>query len=559
MANVKSLKKSFSNWLASRNVTQDTIDENISSLEKAGYYYSLLYDSDFDIWCINEHKKLDAVINVLTKKKFTSRYPHANISKYSLLMLKKYIFELSLINDETHINWRTQSVVDNELDYKKKLKEVTDYLIDKYKNKPAQTLAQLTQENSGVISFSYLNTWTRTLLGMTASQYLIKAGVLRPQNDPILTKKEQLLAIISVLRKRYDEKPAHSYSQVVNENKDLKIYKINQLTQEVYGRPAKEYLTIAGIIDDYSLLSRNQSKQSSRGNKNSKQNNGILTNNTSKSAISARVLTLDEKTFLLSCLQDGFCILDDLRIKYAERFPSNNAPERVNDSTLSGIAFRVYSDFVISNKYRSAKEYFVQKLLDNDISDLNQWDSRVADCQIVRQVIDELTCEYDLLEFDKKKYMTFERFTNVLPKFKRKDFYHYLNSVADCIDKDEYFTFKFLVDRGLKSPFHELGFTEWFPASMIKNSHEYRYIRIGGTFLFYKGNRNKTKADFFKHLLKELYSIEIDDFIDLLRNDYGMVMNRNNIIYAVRNSSIYYDSIMDKLYYKKEYYYDDIK
>lgn len=192
MANVKSLKKSFSKWLASRNETQETIDEYISSLEKTGYYYSLLYDSDFDIWCVSEPKMLDTVLNVLTKKKFTSRYPHANISKHSLLMLKKYIFELSYINDNTHINWRTQSVVDNEIDYRKKLKEVTEYLIDKYKNKPAQTQNQLIQENKGVISFSYFGIWTKKLLGMTAGQYLIKIGVLRPQNDPVLSKKEQL-------------------------------------------------------------------------------------------------------------------------------------------------------------------------------------------------------------------------------------------------------------------------------------------------------------------------------------------------------------------------------
>ena len=556
MASVKSLKKSFSKWLSSRNESQETIDEYISNLEIINHYYALLYDTDFDIWCVSEPKKLDAVLNVLTKKSFTSRYSRVYISKNSLLMLKKYIFELNCKNDSTHIYWRTQSVVDNEIDYKKKLNEVTKYLTDKYKDKPAHTLSQLIKDNEGVINFSYFGIWTNKIFGMTAGQYLIKKGVLYPQDNPTLSKKEQLLTIVDALRKKYDEKPAHSYSQVVNENKNLKISRINQWTQDLYGQTAKQYLTIIGIIDDYSILSKNKSSQ---GTKNYIIVSGTLTNNTSRNAISARVLTLDEKTFLLSCLQDGFCILDDLRIKYAEKFPSNNSPERVNDATLSGLAFRVYSNFVISNKYRSAKEYFSQKLLDNDLSDLNQWDSRVADCQVVRQVIDELTSEYDLLEFDKKKYMTFEHFSNVMPNFKRKDFYHYLNCVSDCVNKDEYFTFKLLVDRGLKSPFHELGFSEWFPASIIKNSHEYRYIRIGGTFLFYKGNRNKTKTDFFKSLLLELYSIEIDDFIDLLRNDYGILMNRNNIIHAVKDSSIYFDSIMDKLYYKKEYYYDEIK
>ena len=553
MAKDKSLKLSFSEWLSSRNESYKTISEHISSLEEIGYYYARCYERDFDIWSVSEPKKLDTILNVLTKKKFTSQYPHVNISKHSILMLKKYIFELSCIDDNTHINWRTQFIVDNEFDYKIKLKEVTEYLTEKYKKAPAQTLNQLIKENDGVISFSYFGIWTKKLIGMTAGQYLIKIGVLRPQNNATLTKKEQLLAIIDVLRKKYDGKPAHSYSQVVNENKNLKISRINQWTQDLYGRTAKEYLTVIGIIDDYSLLPQIYKKNSNHGN------NGLLKNNTSRNAITARVLTLEEKTFLLSCLKDGFCLLDDLRIQYAERFPTNNAPERVNDSTLRGISFRVYSGFVISSKYKSAKEYFVQKLLDNDISDLNRWDSRVADSQVVRQVIDELTYECDLLEFDKKKYMTLEHFTNVLPNFKRKDFYHYLNCVSDCAAKADYFTFKYLVDRGLKSPFHELGFTEWFPASIIKNSHEYKYIRIGGTFLFYKGNRNKTKADFFKHLLLELYSIEIDDFVDLLRNDFGIVMNRNNIISAVKDTSIYFDGIMDKLYYKKDYYYDEIK
>ncbi len=559
MANVKGLKKSFSKWLSSRNESQEMIDEHIKNLEQIGKFYSCFYEDDFDIWSVDRPKQLETVLNSLTKKSFLKANPKIVISKLSLLMLKKYLIDINAKADKTHLWWRTQTSVDNEIDYREKLNEVYEYLMAKYSDNPAQTLGQMSSENKGVVNFAYMNTWTRALFGITASQFLVKKGLLLPNENAPRPAEERLAEIIDPLVEKYSNNPAKSYAQLIDENPELQIPSINKWTRKLHGVSTKDYLVMVGIIVEDAIDNKSKKDKQSGNAKISKSNNSILNNETSKTVLSARVLTLEEKTFLVSCLKDGFCILEDLRNLYSDKFPSYNAVERVNDATLRGISFRVYSDFVIRDKYRSAKAYFIQQLLDNDISDLNRWDSRVSDCQIVKQAIDELTYDYDLLEFDKKKYMTLERFTNVMPQFKRIDFLHYLSYVADYAEQAEYFTLKYLLDKGFDSPFHKLGFTEWFPASIIKNSREYKYIRIGGTFLFYKSRRNKTKIDFFKYLLLELASIEIDDFVDLLLNDYGIRTTRNSIINTVKDTSLYYDSIMDKIYYKKEFYYDEIK
>ena len=53
-------------------------------------------------------------------------------------------------------------------------------------------------------------------------------------------------------------------------------------------------------------------------------------------------------------------------------------------------------------------------------------------------------------------------------------------------------------------------------------------------------------------------AVEIDEFINELANDYGISMNRYSILEKIKDSDVYYDRIMDKLYKDYLTYYEEI-
>ena len=105
---------------------------------------------------------------------------------------------------------------------------------------------------------------------------------------------------------------------------------------------------------------------------------------------------------------------------------------------------------------------------------------------------------------------------------------------------------------------HHVGLGDWFNAGILKNSKKIRFIKSGGGIVFYKGNKQFTTVDFIRFIMKKIIKMDIDDFIDYIEDEYGILMQREKLPYLINNSDMYYDSIMEKIYLTKNDYYDEI-
>ena len=247
VSDVANTKEGFVSWLSSRNENSHTIDEYIVDLEAVSTCYSKYVNRPINIWEITNPKQIDTILNAATSSKNARIHFPAFTTKTPLLTLKKYLVELMNSQDTTHIEWRTQSAVDNEIDYKKKLDKATEYLKRKYSGSTVSTLRQLQKENSE-ISFTYFNTWTQKLFGKTASQYLTEIGILSEKIVDSRSSLERLTDNTNTLKNRYSKVPAENLSQVSKENPDISISMINIWTRELFNQTAKEYLIEKGII-----------------------------------------------------------------------------------------------------------------------------------------------------------------------------------------------------------------------------------------------------------------------------------------------------------------------
>ncbi len=262
MSDVANTKEGFVRWLSSRNESNDTINEHVVNLETISSCYALYLGSSFDIWEVVSPKKIDAILNAANSSK-KAKAIFSNFSKPSLFTLKKYLIEVVNSANETHIEWRTQSSVDNEIDFRNKLDSATKYLESKYNGVSVPTLRQLQNENS-LINFGYFNIWTQQLYGKTAGQYLIEKGILCAKELDTRASSERLSDYTNTLKQRYGNKKAITLAQVISENPDIPFSMINLWTRELFNKSAKDYLIEKGIITPIpkGAVTINNSKQS---------------------------------------------------------------------------------------------------------------------------------------------------------------------------------------------------------------------------------------------------------------------------------------------------------
>ena len=274
-------------------------------------------------------------------------------------------------------------------------------------------------------------------------------------------------------------------------------------------------------------------------------------------SINQPLLDEHEKTFMTSYLTKDFYFVEDIKEAFLNHFTDSDV-ERINPRTLKELGFRVFTNYVIRSTYQSADEYFTEVYMENDLLDLTQQDSRMIYVQSANQALDKLRLSYELLEYEDKKYIKFTHLISVAQNMTKDDIYKYVDAAISYSGNEEFFTVKKLINDGFDDEVHHIGLGEWFASGLLKNSKKVRFVKSGSNVIFYKGDSQFTTVDFIRYILKTKRKMDIDDFIEYVSEEYGVKLLREKITWLIKNSDMYYDSIMEKLYLTKEYYYDEI-
>ena len=64
--------------------------------------------------------------------------------------------------------------------------------------------------------------------------------------------------------------------------------------------------------------------------------------------------------------------------------------------------------------------------------------------------------------------------------------------------------------------------------------------------------------DLLTELLLDREKIEIYDLKDLLEQEYGIVLDKDKLTGLIKESSLYYDSIMETVYLDYDTYFEEI-
>ena len=259
------------------------------------------------------------------------------------------------------------------------------------------------------------------------------------------------------------------------------------------------------------------------------------------------------ETFKQRLINDYYPI-DQIKALFKDVFPDEDV-NLINTVNLKSLGFKVYSGYVISNRFSSASEYFDGLLLSDDIVDIRNIEKKASRSSLYAYISD-IKRTRKVVEFEPNKFINIRRLNN--NGVTVDDIDNYCDCAASLINKGEFFTIKSLRNKGFAHKLDDLGFDDYFYTSLLIEDERFSFRRMGNTKLLYYGNKTIQMLDLLKTVLDEIKKIDIYDLVDYLYDEYGIKTNRDDIKQLVRESDMYYDQIMDAVYVDYNTYFEEV-
>lgn len=255
-------------------------------------------------------------------------------------------------------------------------------------------------------------------------------------------------------------------------------------------------------------------------------------------------------------LKEDFYTIQDVKRLYKREFP--NADESIiNPYTLKTLDFRVYAGYIVRKTYTSAVDYFRALLTTNDIVDARNISKSVQSIVAYTSELYSLRFDYKIIEFAPLQYINIRRLNAI--GITTGTFAEYCNNVSKFYEKGDYFTIKSLHQEGFSSEIDNLGFEEWFYASvLLEDRKRFSYQRIGGTRLFLRGTGAANIGDLLYQIVGKQQKIDIFDLQDFLENYYGIKLSKEKLLTIIDGTELYYDAIMEAVYIDYNTYFEEI-
>ena len=261
----------------------------------------------------------------------------------------------------------------------------------------------------------------------------------------------------------------------------------------------------------------------------------------------------DRVNLLKENLPEEFYYISEIKEVYTTLFPGADADE-INHRSLKEMGYTVMNHYVLRG-YATAESFFTHVLLRDDVFSLTPLNKRYGEIKMYWGAVYEVKKNLDVLLFDDGQYIAFRRLEKL--GITKDDLRAYSEAVYDFVEDNTYFTIASLQD-AVETNLDALGFGAPFYAGLLAASGKFEHVQCFGTPLLYKGCRSE-QLSIKRFLLDELSAydaVDVDDFIADCYDKYAIrIPERGEVTRALAGTDFYYDSIMEKIYRNKDYYY----
>ncbi|MFI3261161.1 MAG: DNA-directed RNA polymerase subunit alpha C-terminal domain-containing protein [bacterium] len=269
-------------------------------------------------------------------------------------------------------------------------------------------------------------------------------------------------------------------------------------------------------------------------------------------------INLLDLTIIKSVLKSDFYDFYELNNIIKNNIKNINE-EMFNSYLYQLLGFKTFTNYVIKEKYNSAIEYFMELITEKDVFDSNLFDRRYRKLMTFTSVFFKLKTDYKIIEYLPNKFINFSVLQKNDVTLEMID--EFKNEVYKFVGNKTYFTMESIIKSGFFHSLFDLGFDNCFYLSILtQGNKELSYKNMCKNKLMIYGVDNYKLVDFIESVVikeKDL-SIEIYDLIELMKNKYNLHIERYKIPNYIKDSSLYYNEIYDKIFLNYDVYFEEV-
>lgn len=227
---------------------------------------------------------------------------------------------------------------------------------------------------------------------------------------------------------------------------------------------------------------------------------------------------------------------------------------------LKRLGFLVYSNLAVRNAH-SVRDYFKQKLTENDVVDYSDMARRFGVDGTFASILNALKDSYEVIEFESYQLIQLRKLQTY--GIDRPQLKAFCDEVAECVQPGEPFTMRLLRGRGQEFDLDALGFGDTFYNSLLREDERFDFGRMDNKMLFRRrvpGDEAHRlfRAELAAWVLREEESMDIDEMSEIICQDFGLKIEKNDLKAACEQAGFYWDSIMNCVYQSYDIYYDEV-
>ena len=257
---------------------------------------------------------------------------------------------------------------------------------------------------------------------------------------------------------------------------------------------------------------------------------------------------------LKTVLTEDFYYLAELRKIYSRAIPDADM-SLLSTYNLKRMGFLIGSTYVLQN-YPTAEAYFDHLLTGPDIVDISPLNRRYGQLSTYTLYLSGLKREREIIEFEPFQYINIRRLQKI--GYDKECLRSYADRVWSFLLDDEFFTVQSLRKAGFGDELDMLGFNDLFYSSLLREDSRFTWQRIGKTVVLNPKGTQFNVHDFLVDRVIKEEAIDVDDFVAMLQEVYGISLDRHDVLHQVKGSDVYYDSIMGKLYADYSTYFEEV-
>lgn len=264
-------------------------------------------------------------------------------------------------------------------------------------------------------------------------------------------------------------------------------------------------------------------------------------------------VTPEEQSFFKDFLCENSYEISQVKELFHNKFPDSDI-NKVNSFTLKKAGFFICSSIAYRYQRENFDSFLRSLFKDNDVIDFSNrlWLIRNPSASNRLNVIKK---EYEWFEYEPYKYISLNKLSAFING--KKDIVSFAESAAKFSDGKP-FTLKRIRQLGFEHKLDTLGFDDFFYISILKYADNLNYSRIGFQYVFIKYPGAVSLESLLREIICKEGVANVYTIIDLLKNDYGICIDKLKIAEKIAHTEMYYSRTMEKIYINYETFLGDL-